>query len=405
MTTDNTALEQYRQGDLDERHRFARALATAGDLIPKALHAAPTDEAGNRLPGPLVPSAGKVLLVLETGAMLGLPPVAALQGIQVIEGKATLSAGMMSAVVRRAGHLLHVTEEGTVERGDLRTTATLVRADDKDHPFTSVWTPHKAARAGLCAYREEGGVWRVIAQSSNGSPKPWQAYTEAMLRSRAIAEVCRMGAEDALYGVHYTPEELAEGPREEQAVAHVAEPEQEPEVKAEAKPRRRAAVGKQGTKRPADEPAPEEPKPEEVVEAEVVEHDEPSAPLHPEPEPETTEPEVPMYAEEVSDVPPADAPTDDSDVPPEDDYSLQAPEVVDENTGTIYASREELEAAKATPESWEDRLKAATTVAQVKAVWDATSGTPALTTDLRMAIIARKAEVEAEQAKREQAQA
>jgi len=417
VTTDNTALEQYRSGDLDTRHRFAVALATAGDLIPTALHTFPTGANGQRVPGASTPSPGKVLLVLETGAMLGLPPVAALQGIQVIEGKATLSAGMMSAVVRRAGHRLHVAETGTVEGGDLKVTATLTRTDDEEHPFTSVWTPHKAARAGLCKYEETATGWRVVAQSQQGKPLPWQAFTEAMCRSRAISEVCRMGAEDALYGVHYTPDEVREvdaelGPQVDA----------EPEVKAETKPRRRAAVGKQGTKRAA-EPTQEEPKPDEPVEAEVVEESTPEPEQAPEPTEPDAEPEVPMYAEVVADVPLADGPTDDSDVPPEEEvYELQSPEVVDSRTGTVYSSQEQMDAAlkaerqqreaertpsapapTGEPADWTQELERATTVAQVKAVWDATSGTPALTTDLRMAIIQRKAEVEAEEAKRAQA--
>jgi hypothetical protein len=184
-------------GSLAERLRYAEALASAGDLIPKGLRQ------GN------VPNVGKVLLVIETGAMLGIHPVAALNGVNIIEGKATLAPSLMSALVRRAGHTLRVRTTGVLEEGTLKATATLIRADDRDEPFEAVWTPARAARAGLCTYAKGAdGAWAVRARTSTGNVKPWEAYTEAMLKARAMGEVCREGAEDALMGVHYTPEEL-----------------------------------------------------------------------------------------------------------------------------------------------------------------------------------------------------
>lgn len=185
-------------GSLDERIRYANTLAQAGDLIPRALNDKRTGQ----------PSPGKVLLVIETGAMLGIHPVAALMGVNVIEGKATLSPGLMSGLVRTAGHKLRVRMTGTVRGGDLTATATLVRSDDPDEPFESSWDVHRAARAGLCTYVQEGATWTVRARSDKGKPLPWETYTEAMLKARAIGEVCREGAEDVLMGAKYTPEEL-----------------------------------------------------------------------------------------------------------------------------------------------------------------------------------------------------
>src|SRR5690606_3978016 len=54
-----------------------------------------------------------------------------------------------------------------------------------------VWTMERAERAGLAG------------------KDVWKKYGEAMCKARAISEVCREGAEDALMGVHYTPEELS----------------------------------------------------------------------------------------------------------------------------------------------------------------------------------------------------
>ena len=122
----------------------------------------------------------------EGRAALGIPAIQALNSIAVINGRATLSADLMAAVVRRAGHRLRVREDGPES-----VTATLIRADDPDGAFTATWTREKATRAGL---------W--------GNRGPWTQYPTQMLRARAITEVCRQGASDALMGLVYTPEEL-----------------------------------------------------------------------------------------------------------------------------------------------------------------------------------------------------
>lgn len=171
-------INRYTESSLDERMRYAQTIASAGALIPTGLF-----ENG-------APSPGKVLLVMETGAMLGIHPVAALQGVHVIEGKATLSPALMSAVVRRAGHVLRVETLGSVADATFTATATLIRNDDPDHPFVVSWNLERAKRAGLAG------------------KGPWNKYFEAMAKARAISEVCREGATDALMGVGYVPEEL-----------------------------------------------------------------------------------------------------------------------------------------------------------------------------------------------------
>jgi len=187
---------QYEAAGLDEKMRYVQTLASAGDLIPKGLW-----DRG-------APSPGKVLLVMETGAMLGIHPMAALGGIHVIEGKPTISPGLMSGLVRKAGHKLRVTTKGTIEGGDFAATATITRSDDPDFTYSATWTPARAARAGLCKYELKSGKWAVTARSKSGNPLPWEAYSEGLCKARAIGEVVREGGEDVLMGVSYTPEEM-----------------------------------------------------------------------------------------------------------------------------------------------------------------------------------------------------
>lgn len=204
---------------IEGRWNYALNMSKAGDLIPKGLWASPS-------PGqPPQPSPGKIMLVHETGRMLGLHPVAALQGVHIIEGRATISPALMSALVRRDGHRLRVSINGTVEGGDLTAVAELVRVDDPDFTFRSVWTPQRAQRAGLCKYQQTAsGQWEVVARSKSGNPLPWEAFTEAMIKARAIGEVCREAAEDSLMGAQYTPEELGAPVNEDGEIVVPAEP-------------------------------------------------------------------------------------------------------------------------------------------------------------------------------------
>ena len=131
-------------------------------------------------------NAANAFVAAETGAALGLEPLQALASIAVINGRATLSSDLMAAVIRRAGHTLRI-----VENNPESVTATLIRADDKKFEFTVTWDKDKATKAGL---------W--------GQRGPWSQYPTQMLRARAITEVARQGASEALMGMIYSPEDF-----------------------------------------------------------------------------------------------------------------------------------------------------------------------------------------------------
>jgi hypothetical protein len=152
---------------LDSKVTYAKHLAQAG-LLPKAYQGQPAN----------------LLLAMEYADALDIPTMTAVSSIHVIDGKPTASAGLMSALVRRAGHKLRVTGD------DTQAVAEIVRADDPDFTFRSVWTMERAKAAGLAGK----GVWK--------------SYPAAMLKARAISEVARDACQEALSGVIYTPEEL-----------------------------------------------------------------------------------------------------------------------------------------------------------------------------------------------------
>ena len=80
--------------------------------------------------------------------------------------------------------------------------AQLQRADDPEFIFRAVWTMDRAKASGLVG---KGGSW--------------QSYPLAMLKARAITEVCRDACPEVLAGVAYTSEELQPPPTV--SVAHL----------------------------------------------------------------------------------------------------------------------------------------------------------------------------------------
>lgn len=174
------ASNAYSRAGLTERQQYIRMLAAAGNLLPAHL----------RGPGN-IGDPGKAFLLAETGDMLGIHPMAAVTGVHIIEGKPSLSANLMTGLVRKAGHILRVTVTGKPEDNSLKATAQLIRSDDKDFTFEVTWTVDDAKRAGL---------W------GKGN---WAKYPRAMMKSRVVSEIVREGASDVLMGGNvYTPEEL-----------------------------------------------------------------------------------------------------------------------------------------------------------------------------------------------------
>ncbi|NEB83937.1 hypothetical protein G3I43_07055 [Streptomyces anulatus] len=159
---------------LPEKMEYARALAVSG-MLPSQYRNQPAN----------------LLYALEFAGSLGLHPMAAITGVHVIEGKPSASSALISALVRRAGHKLRVTGN------DQEATAQIVRADDPEFTFSCTWTWSRAEQAGLTR------------------KQVWKNYPAAMLKARAITEVAREACEEALSGMHYTPEELGANVNEE----------------------------------------------------------------------------------------------------------------------------------------------------------------------------------------------
>lgn len=156
-----------RHASLPEKIQYAKAMADS-NLLPRHYQRQPAN----------------LLIALEYAEAFGISPINAISSVFVIDGKPSASADLIAALVRRAGHKLRVTGDDTTA------TATIIRADDPDFEYTATWDMAKAKQANL---------------TGKGT---WKSYPAALLRARAITEVARMGASDALFGVIYTPEEV-----------------------------------------------------------------------------------------------------------------------------------------------------------------------------------------------------
>lgn len=158
---------------LEAQMRFAEAVtSSSASILPKAY-------AGNP---------ANALVAINLGASMGLAPAESLYRINVIQGVPTASAELVASNVRRAGHKLRV----RVDESAQSVTAEIIRADDPDYTYSITRDMRWAESMGL-------------AGKDNYRKQPM-----TMLQWRAITAVARLAASEALYGVGYTADEIAE---------------------------------------------------------------------------------------------------------------------------------------------------------------------------------------------------
>jgi hypothetical protein len=167
-----TDLEIHQpHNSLSEQMRYAATVAQ-GSLLPQAYRNKPAD----------------ILIALGLGQAMGLSPAESLYRIDVIQGKPTASAELIAANVRKAGHILRVRVDESVPSA----TATIIRADDPGYEHTVVRDAAWAKRMGL------------------DSKDNYRKQPATMLQWRAITGVARLACPEALYGVAYTSDEMAD---------------------------------------------------------------------------------------------------------------------------------------------------------------------------------------------------
>ena len=132
-----------------------------------------------------------VLSTVMLGRELGLPAMAALRSVHIIEGKHSLSADLMVALVLKSG---------------LAEYFQLVESTDKICTFTTKrkGAPKATSMTYSIAQAEQAGLLFVRPGKQPGN---WQKIPKQMLRARCKSELARLEYPDLLAGL-YTPEEL-----------------------------------------------------------------------------------------------------------------------------------------------------------------------------------------------------
>lgn len=147
-----------------------------------------------------------IFVAVTLGQSVGISPIQSLSEINVIKGKPTMSASLIAAQVRKAGHKLRIEVDETP--GKECATCTIIRRDDPDHPFVSKRDRAWAQRMGLL-------------NNSNYIKQP-----ATMLKKRAITDCARDACSEALCGIDYTPDEMSDLDDVEAKVEEPVEPTQ-----------------------------------------------------------------------------------------------------------------------------------------------------------------------------------
>jgi hypothetical protein len=119
------------------------------------------------------------------GKALKLDPLTSLQAVFVIGGRPGTYSKFMHAVVLNAGHDVWVESESETE------VVVKGRRKGSENVTTSTWTIARAKKAGYM------------------SNKKYETDPQSMLKARAIGDVCRVVAPDALAGLAYNEADVA----------------------------------------------------------------------------------------------------------------------------------------------------------------------------------------------------
>lgn len=171
VTTTTGPVDLYQWANAATQvHRMAQALANTS-FVPTNLRGKPDEVAAQIL----------------YGRDVNLPPMVALQQINVIEGRPSMSALAMRGLAQASGVKFRLIES-------TQTRCVMAARAPGDAGFTEVrWDMDRAKKLGVATKRN------------------WQNQPQAMLIARATSELCRLVAAPLFLGLSYSSEELSDG--------------------------------------------------------------------------------------------------------------------------------------------------------------------------------------------------
>ena len=137
-----------------------------------------------------------VLATVMAGRELGLQAIASLRGFHIVEGKPTLAADLIRALVIKSGQARYFR---CVERTEKKATFTTARKDDPQHEISLSFSVDEAKAAQL-------GGW------DGNKFKPgsgWAKSPADQCVARASAKLARLAYPEVVFGL-YDPSELAD---------------------------------------------------------------------------------------------------------------------------------------------------------------------------------------------------
>ena len=141
------------------------------------------------LPPAYAKNPANVLVAMEAAQALGVTLFQAIQGITVINGRMSMSAEFMRALVTSKGHMIEFEEPVT----DQECTVVVARRERPNRVQRFTFTMADAKQAGL-----------------TGEKTNYHKHPKAMLMARATTMACRAVFPDVIAGIGYTPDELAD---------------------------------------------------------------------------------------------------------------------------------------------------------------------------------------------------
>jgi len=133
-------------------------------------------------------------IIIMHGLEVGVPPMAALQGIASINGRPCIWGDLAIGLVRGSGQCEWI-KEWLDGAGDARKAWCEIKRKGEPEPIRRGFSVADAKNAGLWGKRGQGG-----------QPTPWVTYPERMLQMRARAWALRDGFADVLKGLHIREE-------------------------------------------------------------------------------------------------------------------------------------------------------------------------------------------------------
>ena len=126
----------------------------------------------------------QAMVKIQAGQELGLPPMAAMRGFDVVDGRVAPNAGLTAALIKASGRYRFQVEHSDMER------CVLSWYEAGEPLGESSFTMEEAKQAQLA------------------TKKNWQRYPSDMLFNRALTRGARRFCADLFLGSTYVPEEL-----------------------------------------------------------------------------------------------------------------------------------------------------------------------------------------------------